>query len=126
MNLRPLAIVAATPLLFVLAGCSPHPGSGSWLSESGDADGLARLVVQFDGKAELFRADREDAAYRCFWAGDGKRTLRMRCATAANPDIEVRYRLDIGSNGRAGLYQADRLVTRFRKDPSGDGAARGK
>ena len=82
MNLRPLALAAA-PALFALAGCSPHPGSGSWLSESGDGDGLARLVVQFDGKAELFRADREAAAYRCFWAGDGKRTLRMRCANAA-------------------------------------------
>ena len=82
--------------------------------------------MQFDGKAELYRDGVEGAVYRCFWAGESKRALGMRCADAANTDIEVRYRLEIPGDGSARLYQAGRLITAFGKDPQGDAAAAGK
>jgi hypothetical protein len=126
MYLQRVVVVAVAFALLSLSGCTPHPGSGGWLPLQPNEGNFSRLLVQFDGRAELYRENVEGAVYRCFWAGDSKHALGMRCADAANADIEVRYRLEIAGDGTAGLYQSSRLISRFRKDPGADGAAAGK
>jgi hypothetical protein len=106
---RPLRCLwLAIPLL--LAGCSGHPGAGTWQIEDGLEGGYSRLVVQFDGRAEFFRPGEETAAQRCFWAGESSNSIALQCSDAANPDLERHYRLKVNQRGQGELMQGGRLL----------------
>ena len=53
--------------ILLLAACSPHPGSGIWLSVD-DTGPYGKLAILFEGQAELYPVGRKAYRYRCFWA----------------------------------------------------------
>ena len=106
-----LTLILSVPLL--LAGCSGHPGAGTWQFPQGAE--YRRLVVQFDGRAEFFRPGREQPAQRCFWAGDSARSIVLQCQDAERADIEREYRLKVNAAGDAELMLGQRLVAQLRR-----------
>ncbi len=93
-----------------LTGCSGHPAAGTWLIREGSASPYARLVVQFDGRAEFFRPNQEEPAERCFWAGESADTIGLQCVDAAGGDQERFYRLKVGRGGVGELTRDGRLL----------------
>jgi len=94
----------------VLAGCSAHPAAGTWQIQEGSKSNYARLVVQFDGRAEFFRPNEEEPAERCFWAGESASTIALQCVDAADEEQERQYRLKVTKGGRGELMQDGRLL----------------
>ncbi len=66
----------------LLGACSPHPGAGHWVPEGANPEGFTGLSVQFDGKAEFYVQDKQEAVLRCFWGGESARTISMDCVVA--------------------------------------------
>ena len=106
-NLCP-PLLLSIPLL--LAGCSGHPAAGTWQIREGSAIPYARLVVQFDGKAEFFRPNEERPAERCFWAGESADAIALQCIEAADTGQEHFYRLKVRGGGVGELIQEGRLL----------------
>jgi len=95
---------------FFLTGCSGHPAAGTWQIQEGSKSNYARLVVQFDGRAEFFRPNQEEPAERCFWAGENASTIALQCVDAANGEVERNYRLKVSKDGRGELMQGGQLL----------------
>jgi len=108
---RIFALLAAALLV---AGCSPHPGSGHWAAAGGGAE-FERLQVHFKGWADLYRPDEDESAYHCFWSAHSERTIALSCTPADNPDAEVHFRLKVAEGGRASLTRGDELVGHYRR-----------
>lgn len=108
---RILALIAAALLV---AGCSPHPGSGNWVATGGDP-AFDRLEVHFKGWADLYRPDEAESAYHCFWSAYDERSIGLSCTPADNPDAEVQFRLKVAEGGKASLTRDDELVGRYRR-----------
>jgi len=101
------SLILLLPLF--LTGCGGHPAAGTWQIQDGSASRYARLVVQFDGKAEFFRGNEEEPAERCFWAGESADSITLQCVDAANGE-ERHYRLKVSKGGRGELMQDGRLL----------------
>ena len=99
----------------LLAGCSPHPGAGTWLPLAETESEYTRLEVNFDAKAEFFLAGKEAAELRCFWGGDSARSISMKCSAASNPDVDIHYVLKITGSDRAELLQAGQSVMLMKR-----------
>lgn len=99
----------------LLTGCSPHPATGKWMPESGDASGYTRIHVQYDGKTDFYRAGQEEATLRCFWAGESPEIIGLQCTVAANTAIEKHYQLKVANWEGAELLEAGRVIGRFRR-----------
>ena len=107
--------LALATLILLLAACAPHPGAGKWASVDPDRSELVRLDVQFNGWADLYRADEAEPAYHCFWAGSGERQVDLTCTPASDPEAEHRFRLTVEENGRARLYRGDTPAGRYAR-----------
>ncbi|HHH39844.1 MAG TPA: hypothetical protein ENK50_09750 [Sedimenticola sp.] len=105
-------------LSLVLSGCGPHPGAGDWIAEGEPVAGYQRLEVNFDGRAEFFAPGSEQAALRCFWAGDSASSIRLDCISAADDSTETRYGFRVLDKGGAGELLLDgKVLGRFRAAP---------
>ena len=98
----------------LLAGCSPHPGSGTWLAEEGARD-FTRLSIQFDGRAEFFGEGVETAVERCFWSGDSAEVIQLECVVAANIELKRSYLLQVTGERQALLLRDGDPVGGFRR-----------
>jgi hypothetical protein len=110
-----LALLSAAPLLLALAGCSPHPATGSWISPTQADSGFSRLEVTYEGQALLFEAGEKEAGRRCFWGGESAQAIALTCKPAFNPESEERYRLTIGEDGSASLTRDGKVAARFSR-----------
>ena len=108
---RILALIAAALLV---AGCSPHPGSGNWVASGGEAE-FDRLEVHFKGWADLYKPGQDESAYHCFWSAHSERAIALSCTPADNPDAEVHFRLKVAEDGKAVLTRNDEPVGRYRR-----------
>jgi hypothetical protein len=112
---RALSLIMA--LVFSLSACSPHPGSGAWVPVGENSSGFSRLVVHFEGRAELFKPGVEGDALRCFWGGESGNSIFLDCSLAENAEVKVRYGLEVDEDGRAALTHMGRQVaTLVRQD----------
>ncbi|MCF6280665.1 MAG: hypothetical protein L3J28_00390 [Candidatus Polarisedimenticolaceae bacterium] len=113
--------------LFLLQGCSPHPGAGSWLpAENSDAP-FSEITVDFNGRVEIFVPQREGHIYRCFWAGIDSNTLKFDCISADDETLKPQYTFRVTERGVAELLEANKSMghyvhnkdqSRYAKDPS--------
>lgn len=99
------------PLL--LAGCSPHPGTGTWLPVSETDATFTKLMVQYDGKADFYAEDQDNAVRRCFWVGVSEQSITLNCVQSADTDIKESYQLNVTANRQAELTQGDSVVGRY-------------
>lgn len=105
--------LACLACLFVLSGCSPHPGAGNWVSTSDNSLKLAKLVVHFEGRAEFLTEEDVELA-RCFWGAEESNILRFECTTAQDTDNQLAYRLVV-DNDMATLSAAEKIVAQLKR-----------
>ncbi len=108
-----LSLISATTLL--LAGCSPHPATGTWVAGAESDAEFNRLEVTFEGRANLFKPDEKQAGRHCFWSGETRQVISMSCKPASNPDIEEHYRLEVGEDGIAVLLRNGKETARLSR-----------
>jgi hypothetical protein len=118
------------PLLLLLAGCSPHPGTGMWVAaESTGAEhssAFARINVTYEGRANIYdwksdpAGDSDATAIRrCFWSGVDEMTITLNCVQAINTEREETYLLRVEPQGKgAVLLQDGRTVIRLLRNVS--------
>lgn len=104
-------IFLCTSLL--LAGCSPHPGSGVWTAASENKPGFTKIDVQFEGRADIYNATDEAAVRRCFWGGMSPRQLALDCTQASDTDNQEHYRLTVVADDTAELTRDQQLIGTF-------------
>ncbi len=84
------------------------------MPEGANPEGFTGLSVQFDGKAEFYVQDKQEAVLRCFWGGESARTISMDCVVAENTEIRRRYALNIQAD-RAELISGAKTVGVFTR-----------
>ena len=123
MNRIILVLFFMSPLL---VACSPHPGSGQWITTGEDKPGymkeFVRLNVMYEGRTDIFGPQtmgNTDAAAirRCFWHGVDANAIELSCVQADNTEIEEHYQLRVDAdNDTAEMMQGGRTVGRYRRD----------
>lgn len=105
------------PLLsfLLLTGCAPHPGAGIWGAQEENSQGIKKVTISFDGKAEFVSQDQQSVTWHCFWGGTGKQTVTMQCTPSINPDIAHKFSLEIGENGSAVLSDEKQVIGKFKR-----------
>ncbi len=108
---------------YLLMACTPHPGSGNWLS-TGEENAsfikdFARVDVHREGHTDIFDtiagqqndvADPSSALRRCFWRGEDAQTILMTCVVASNADIEESYLLRVSTDSKSAELLKDGVV----------------
>ncbi len=107
-----LALLVA---VLALAGCGAHPGAATWMTSSENSLSLAKLVVHFEGRAELLNSA-GDELYRCFWAATDKVTLDLTCTQAEDTDAKQPYQL-VADGESATLLEAGKVVAQLSRLP---------
>ena len=101
--------------IILISACSPHPGTGTWLAENNKAE-ISKLVVNYDGKAEIYLNDSKKAEWHCFWAGLDKKELSLTCTPASNPDNEESFSLKLDKTNDSSPPQTSKKQAKlFRK-----------
>ncbi|MCW9024556.1 MAG: hypothetical protein OQK73_07720 [Gammaproteobacteria bacterium] len=88
-------IIILMPLMLI--ACSPHPGTGTWLADSENKT-FSKIIVHYDGKAEIFEIKNGSAEWHCFWAGINKTDINLMCTPASNPDDEQSFSFSISDS----------------------------
>ena len=102
-------------LILLLAACSPHPGSGIWEAVGENGNGFTKMVIQFNGRVEMFAPDKEKAVIRCFWAGEDAESISMDCVKA-DTDEKLKYGLRVNPTKQtADLLKSGKVVGSFNK-----------
>lgn len=104
-------------VISLLSGCSPHPGSGSWLASGSNSEGFSQLQVHFDGKAELRYEDQTRGELHCFWQALNKDTVDMICSVAGDEETRLRYQLQTVGDSQGNLHREGEIVGRFDRQP---------
>lgn len=110
-------LLILTVVLLVLSGCSPHPGTGTWLPVEGGTTEFSRITVNFDGRAELYTPASEKEVLRCFWGGESSQSMQLKCSLAADTDVEYLYQLKVNQSGEAELILSGKTLGIFYKKP---------
>lgn len=128
MNILRLLTISA--LSYLLTACTPHPGTGNWMTTGEENPAFikefARLDVDYEGRTDIFsttagqqsdEGDPSSALRRCFWLGQDAQTILMTCVVASNTDIEESYLLRVNpDNGIAELIKDDVVIGRFARE----------
>lgn len=102
---------------FGLAGCSAHPGSGNWgLVEPSDG-AVSKVVVHFEGRAELIDAKSGVASHHCFWGGTSGSDLQLDCTTPQDTETRLRFILRVEGLDRMTLAYKGQLVGHYKRLP---------
>lgn len=104
-------------LLLLIAGCSPHPGSGTWIPLTEEGSSFSRLDVHYNGRAELHASGEEEIVWHCFWVGINESDISMECVPSHNTDIEQQYQLIVVPRESARLMMDGNELGRFSWQP---------
>ena len=114
MTVKPALFALLMSMPLVIAGCSGHPGTGTWQAADTNSR-FSTLQVAFDGKAELFNAAQPEPIMRCLWQGTSSETLQLQCRSADQPDTTLNFSLQIQADNGAVLYQQENVIARFNR-----------
>ncbi|MCW8848026.1 MAG: hypothetical protein OQK19_04690 [Sedimenticola sp.] len=102
---------------FGLTGCSGHPGSGNWgLIEPANA-AVAKVLVHFEGRAELIDAKSGEASHHCFWGGKSDTEMQLDCTTPQDTETRLHYTLTVEQQDQMTLTYNGQLVGRYKRLP---------
>ncbi len=107
--LAPLAII------LLLSACSPHSGSGVWKAVTNNDQGIAKLTVGFDGRAEFIASQQNNTLWHCFWTAIDRTKLALDCTPSTNPKQEQSFVLNINEQGQAELRTGTTLLATFKR-----------
>ncbi|EGV50675.1 hypothetical protein [Candidatus Endoriftia persephone] len=116
----PLIIKNKSHLLILLSSallvaCSAHPGAGIWVPMDESDTLYSKIAVTFEGRAELFVADRETHLLRCFWGGITANSISMDCISADDESEKHLFTLQVSDDGIGMLSEADKTLGLFRR-----------
>jgi len=125
-----LRLLTTATLTYLLMACTPHPGTGNWLTTGEEnvnfVKEFARLDVDHDGRTDIFNttagqqndaADPSSAVRRCFWRGQDAQTILMTCVVASDTDVEESYLLRVNPDGGvADLIKGETVIGRFVRE----------
>ena len=112
--------LSAILLILGLQACSPHPGAGHWGAIENSGSKFSKLVVEFEGMAELLPADKTAQGQRCFWAGNTSNSIKLQCTQGDDTGLEFLYILTVDTSGAepvASLASGDMQIGSYRKVP---------
>jgi len=109
------ALLSSVVITLSVSGCSPHPGAGDWQAEGDNAQGIKRLSVDYEGRAEFSITAPEEADLRCFWSATGEQLLAFQCTPSTDPETEQTYTFSVGLNGIGELSRDGDVIGRFNK-----------
>lgn len=102
---------------FGLVGCSAHPGSGNW-GLVDPADGaVSKVIVHFEGRAELIDAANSEASHHCFWGGKSDTEMQLDCTTPQDTETRLRFYLSVDNQDQATLIHEGRQIGRYKRLP---------
>ena len=111
---------SAILLVLGLQACSPHPGAGHWGAMENSGSKFSKIMVEFEGMAELLPADAATQAQRCFWAGNTSDSIKLQCTQDDDTGLEFFYLLTVDSSGAepiASLTSGKDRVGSYRRVP---------
>ena len=121
MKLKQSRFLLLVSTILLLSACSPHSGTGVWITDAENQLGINKLVVGFEGRAEFVSTKPEKTDWHCFWRGSKEKELILDCKPSTNPDHEQSYVLSINDQGLAEFRNDSSLLaifTRSDENPS--------
>ena len=109
LNLKTTGILS----LFLITGCSGHPGAGTWLSTTGNEAGITKISIFFEPKVEIFSATSEEAMMQCGWWALDTKNIGMECVHLSDTEKKEKFQLNVTDTDEAELFQEKRLITRL-------------
>ncbi|MFC1589200.1 hypothetical protein ACFL3P_02905 [Pseudomonadota bacterium] len=109
LNLKKSAILS----LFLITGCSPHPGAGMWVSSAGNEANITKMSVYFEPKVEIYYADSNEPAMQCGWWALDRKNIEMECVHLSDTEQKEKFQLNVTGIDEAELLQEERLITRL-------------
>ncbi len=117
MKLTKLLRILAAGSLILTAGCSGHPGTGTWLADGPNDSGYWILKIEFDGKATMLGKTQAKPVMGCYWHATASDTISLQCATSKNQEDPETYYLKVSGDDRASFIRDDKLLAAFRRKP---------
>ncbi|NRA85493.1 MAG: hypothetical protein HRU22_17475 [Gammaproteobacteria bacterium] len=115
INLKYLAVLS----LPLMVACTGHPAAGKWQLNSASEYQYSRLVVNFDGKAELYKKDQAIAWLHCFWTASAADAIGLECASADADAANEKFFFKVSGENSGQLMIDDTVVAQFdNEDPT--------
>ena len=108
------SIILAMTVLAVVS-CSPNPASGVWQATDSNNLDISKMVIAFDGRADLYSEQGGGTIWRCFWAAKSTQETVMDCTPSTDPDHKVSFVVTVNDNGMAELVQDSKSLGSFRR-----------
>jgi hypothetical protein len=115
MKQRIRIVVISALIGLGLVGCSAHPGSGNWGLVDPSDGAISKVLVHFEGRAELIDAKSGAASHHCFWGGKSGSDLQLDCTTPQDTETRLRFTLRVEGLDRMTLAYNGRLVGHYKR-----------
>jgi basic membrane lipoprotein Med (substrate-binding protein (PBP1-ABC) superfamily) len=113
-----IAHFALASSLLLISACSPHPGSATWLVTADQPATFTKIAVRYDGKADIYSNNQENAVRRCFWSAVSAQSINLHCIVANNTEHEEDFQLTVTNKDHAELTQSSTIIARYyRQQP---------
>lgn len=109
LTFKYLALMAV-PLV---VACSGHPAAGKWQLVDSSSYQYTRLVVNFDGKAEFYKANADKAWLHCFWTARAVDMISLECASADEDAENEIFDFKVSENEPGQLLIGNQVVAKF-------------
>ena len=73
---------------------------------------MTQIIINFDGKAEIYTSSQKTAKYHCFWTSFNENNINLDCRS--KNQVEKTFIFETKSNS-AKLKENQTLVSTFRK-----------
>ncbi|MCK4707733.1 MAG: hypothetical protein KAU21_03875, partial [Gammaproteobacteria bacterium] len=97
--------------LFLIAGCSPHPGTGEWLSTTENNLNITKISVFFTPKVLFYAEGIKEPVMQCGWWALDKKVIEMECVHLSDTEIKEKYQIKSVADGRAELIKEGTVIT---------------
>jgi hypothetical protein len=91
MRLIDTRFILIALISLLISACSPHPGSGVWQATSDNKQGISKLTISFEGKAEFVSTKKGNTVWHCFWTAYDKKTLNLDCSPSTDTEQKTTY-----------------------------------
>ncbi len=97
--------------LFLIAGCSPHPGTGEWRSATENKLNITKVSVFFTPKVLFYAGDIREPVMQCGWWALDKKVIEMECVHLSDTEIKEKYQIKVIADGKAELIEGNTVIT---------------
>ena len=105
--------ISAILSLFLITGCSGHPGAGTWVSVTENETNIENIVVFFEPKVEFYSTSSEAPIMQCGWWALDTKNIGMECVHLSDTEKKEKFKLNVIDENEAELVKETRLITRL-------------